>query len=345
MESLPVPIVQSLASGAAGVPVRYVRTDADAVPVVLDPDLEIPTIDFGRLLDPGSSRQESLKLHSACQDWGFFQLMNHNIPHELIERVKVDITEFFKLPLETKKEFSQLPGKLEGYGQLFVFSKDQKLDWGDMMYFRTQPLLQRSKDLWPTHPHTFRDTLDNYSSELYLLGKILLNVMAMNLGINPEVMANMLEDGAQSVRFNYYPPCPQADKVVGLSPHSDGSLITWVLQVNEVQGLQIKKNDRWVPVKPLPGAFVVNIGDSFEILSNGKYRSIEHRVVVNPEKERLSVAAFHSPNLDTVIGPLPEIVGGGKANYKTLNNEHFVKLFMSSKLEGKSTLDRMKLNK
>lgn len=70
--------------------------------------------------------------------------------------MKVDIEEFFKLPLEIKEQYAQVPGNLEGYGQLFVISEDQKLDWADMLYFHTQPLNQRNMRLWPTQPPTFR---------------------------------------------------------------------------------------------------------------------------------------------------------------------------------------------
>ncbi|ONK56380.1 uncharacterized protein A4U43_C10F7870 [Asparagus officinalis] len=346
--SLPVPNVQSLSEefhGSESIPLRYLRAEAELDPVVSDDDWEIPIVDFSRLIDPELSAQESARLHLACRDWGFFQLINHNIPYEVIEKVKVDVTKFFKLPLEEKKACRQLPGNLEGYGQLFVMSEDQKLDWADILYLNTQPVKQRNMSFWPSQPLTFRHTLDKYSSELYLLADVVLGFMAKNLGINPEVFANMFKDGIQSVRVNYYPPCPLAEKVLGFSPHSDGSLITLVLQANQVQGLQIKKNGGWVTVKPLSGAFVVNIGDSLEILSNGIYQSIEHRAIVNKEKERISIAAFHSPNSDFMIGPLPDISGVNEARYRTLNNKDFIKLFFSAKLEGKSLLDGMKLNR
>jgi isopenicillin N synthase-like dioxygenase len=93
----------------------------------------------------------------------------------------------------------------------------------------------------------------------------LLATMAQNLGLEPEVIADTCVGGIQSVRMNYYPPCAQADKVVGFSPHSDSDLLTLVLQVNHVQGLQIKRNGSWFPVKPLEGAFVVNVGDILEV--------------------------------------------------------------------------------
>lgn len=77
-------------------------------------------------------------------------------------------------------------------------------------------------------------------------------------------------------------------------------------------------------------------------MSNGEYKSIEHRAVVNPKKERLSIAAFHSPNIKAVIGPLPDLVKNNCANYKSVSHEEFIKFVVTSKLDGKSLLERMK---
>ena len=67
------------------------------------------------------------------------------------------------------------------------------------------------------------------------------------------------------MRMNYYPPCPQPEQVIGLTPHSDAVGLTILLQINEMEGLQIKKEGMWVPVKPLPETFVVNVGDVLEV--------------------------------------------------------------------------------
>jgi isopenicillin N synthase-like dioxygenase len=65
--------------------------------------------------------------------------------------------------------------------------------------------------------------------------------------------------------MGYYPPCPQPDQVIGLNPHSDGSGLTILLQVNDIQGLQVKKDGLWIPIHPLPNAFVFNVGDQLEV--------------------------------------------------------------------------------
>ena len=79
-------------------------------------------------------------------------------------------------------------------------------------------------------------------------------------------VTNLFEDGLQAMRMNYYPPCPQPETVIGLTPHSDAIGLTVLLQINEMDGLQVKNDGIWVPVKPLPDAFIVNIGDILEVM-------------------------------------------------------------------------------
>ena len=70
--------------------------------------------------------------------------------------MKLDVREFFQLPLEEKRQLAQVTGDVQGYGQLFVVSKDQKLDWADVLYLNTQPAPERRLRFWPTQPLTFR---------------------------------------------------------------------------------------------------------------------------------------------------------------------------------------------
>lgn len=91
--------------------------------------------------------------------WQFFivmQLINHGVSEEPIEKMKTDTQAFFKLPLQEKTAYAQLPNNIEGYGQAFVVSEEQKLDWGDMMYLRPQPVSLRNLRFWPNNPSSFR---------------------------------------------------------------------------------------------------------------------------------------------------------------------------------------------
>ncbi|KAK1381962.1 Senescence-related protein 1 [Heracleum sosnowskyi] len=304
--SLQVPSVQELArETSAIVPLRYVQSDQD--PVILSSTnlLEVPVIDMEILLDGDLMQAELNKLHLACKEWGFFQLINHGVSDSLLEKVKTEIEEFFKLPLEEKRKFGQLEGDIEGYGQAFVVSNEQKLDWADLFYMITLPTDIRKPHLLPQLPQSFRNAIEAYSGELKSLAMKILNLMAKALHMNPKDIEVLFEEGMQSMRTNYYPPCPQPEQVIGLSPHSDATGLTILFQLNEIEGLKIRKDGIWIPIKLLPSAFVINIGDVVEVVTNGIYRSIEHRGVVNSVKERMSIATFLNPKLDGEFGPAP----------------------------------------
>ncbi|XP_062184041.1 2-oxoglutarate-dependent dioxygenase 11-like isoform X2 [Phragmites australis] len=339
--SLPVPNVQALAQTWNGsgeqVPERYVRTEEVSAKEVVA-GCAIPVVDLSRLLDPRSFEEELANLGSACQHWGFFQLINHGVPDEAIQDVRRDIAEFFKLPLEAKKVYAQVPESgLEGYGQAFVVSETQKLDWSDMIYLMVRPAESRDMRFWPAQPPSFRSSVDRYSAEAANVVSCLLRFMAVEMGVEPERLLEMFGGLPQAMRVSYYPSCMRAGEVLGLSPHTDACGLTLLLHVNDVQGLQVRRDDgRWLAVDPLDGAFLVNVGDILEILSNGRYRSVEHRAVVHPDKERISAAMFHQPCRDTTVGPLPELVkDGGVARYKSVSHADFMKRFFSKKLDGR----------
>lgn len=111
-----------------------------------------------------------------------------------------------------------------------------------------------------------REDLEEYLGQVRNLVMEILKQMAKALGMKVEDMNIVFEDGRQGMRMTYYPPCPQPELVMGFCPHSDAGGLTILLQVNEVQGLQINKDGAWIPIVPLPNAFIVNIGDSLEVI-------------------------------------------------------------------------------
>uniref|UniRef100_A0A0D9XME3 Fe2OG dioxygenase domain-containing protein n=1 Tax=Leersia perrieri TaxID=77586 RepID=A0A0D9XME3_9ORYZ len=340
-----VQVVADTIGSSGDIPERYVRPEIEADHVIIaDADsYRLPVIDMSRLINHEFSKEETAKLGSACEDWGFFQLVNHGVDEQVLQQIKDDITGFFKLPLQEKMTVAILPNGLQGFGHHFVFSKEQKLDWVDLMFLTTRPVEERSLDFWPINPPTFRNSLDKYSLEIENVSAKLFKFMAMNLGVDEEALLGTFKGQPQSVRINHYPPCSQADKVLGLSPHTDGVGMTLLLQVNDVQGLQIRKDGKWFAVKNLPGALVVNVGDVLEIITNGKYKSIEHRAVINPDKERITIAAFQSAPLSCTIGPLQELLMKGDPRYRTVDGVEFTKGYFAAKLEGRRYLESLKL--
>ncbi|KAH0915643.1 hypothetical protein HID58_030089 [Brassica napus] len=338
--SIIVPSVQEMVKEklTTTVPLRYVRSDLDKGDIDGDLRTEIPIIDMNLLCSLTSMDAEIHKLDLACKEWGFFQA-------SFLDKLKTEIQDFSNLPMEEKKKLWQQPNDVEGFGHAFVVSEEQKLDWSDMFLLVMQPVQLRKPHLFPKLPLPFRDTLDTYSAEVKSIAKILLAKMASALMIKPEEMEKLFDDELrQSMRINYYPTCPDPDQVIGLPPHSDSTGLTILLQVNEVDGLQIKKNGKWVPVKPLPNSFIVNVGDVLEIITNGAYRSVEHRGVVNSEKDRLSVAAFHNLGMGKEVGPVRSLVERQKAAFfKSVTIEEYFKGLFSRKLDGKAYLDVMRI--
>ncbi|XP_050231000.1 codeine O-demethylase-like [Mercurialis annua] len=344
--SLPVPYVQELAKRSlATVPSRYVRPDLD--PPFLSnsssPD-QVPIIDMSKLL---SEESELDKFHNACKDWGFFQLINHGVSESLVETMKIEAKNLFNLPSDEKKKFASVNGEVEGYGQLFVVSEEQKLDWCDVLSLTTIPIHLRKDNLFPNLPIPLRNALEAYSKEMKNLSMKIINLVAKSLKIKPnDDLVGLFEpEGWQAMRLNYYPPCPQPELVMGISPHSDASGFTILLQVNETDGLQIKKDKNWVSIQPVANAFIINIGDMFEVMSNGIYPSIEHRAVVDSVKERISIATFYSPRLDAEIGPMPSLITPQTAPlFRRFAYADYLKGLFSHELDGKSRLHMFRVS-
>ncbi|XP_006432900.2 protein SRG1 [Citrus clementina] len=326
------------------VPPRYVRPDIDH-PLIRNDESsaeQLPVIDMHKLVSGDDSELE--KLDRACKDWGFFQLINHGVSSSLVEKVKAEILDFFDMPIDEKRKFWQQPGDIEGFGQLFIASEEQKLDWGYGFTLFTLPNYLRKLHLLPKLPLPFRDDLEVYLSELKNLALKILDQMAKALRMDPNDMKELFENGVQSLRMNYYPPCPQPEQVIGINSHCDASALTILLQINQMDGLQIKKDGKWVAVRPLPDAFIVNIGDILEVFTNGTYRSIEHRATMNSVKERLSFATFYGAKLDGELGPAPSLITRETPTlFKRISVVDHFKRFFSSELRGISFIDFLRI--
>ncbi|PQQ18714.1 hypothetical protein Pyn_30071 [Prunus yedoensis var. nudiflora] len=148
----------------------------------------------------------------------------------------------------------------------------------------------------------------------------ILSQMETALQMEDKEVTKLFGDGTQSMRMNYYPPCPLPAEVIGLTPHSDSVGLTILLQVNEMDGLQVKKDEIWVPVKPLPDAFIVNVGDILEI--RNKWCLSQHR------------ASGNTPSLVTEQTP---------AAYTRVGVDDYFKAYLQRKLQGKSFLDELRI--
>lgn len=333
------------------IPQRFVRDRIERPRLSIinpTPCKNIPVIDLSKLQKGNKDefRAELLQLSASCEDWGFFQVINHGVNLSLVESIEKVAMEFFMLPLEEKQKYPMAPGTVQGYGQAFVFSEDQKLDWCNMFALGLEPHYIRNPNLWPTKPASFSETLEAYSKDIRKLCKNLLRYIAISLSLDENIFEDMFGAAVQAVRMNYYPACPRPDLVMGLSPHSDGSALTVLQQAKGSSvGLQIFKDNTWVPVQPIPNALVINVGDTIEVLTNGRYKSVEHRAVAHKEKDRLSIVTFYAPSYDIEIGPMPELVDENEpCKYRSYNHGEYSKHYVSNRLQGKKALEFAKIS-
>ncbi|KAA8535192.1 hypothetical protein F0562_030195 [Nyssa sinensis] len=306
-------------------PPRYIVKESKFGSIDSSPlSAPIPIIDISLLASSSSfaSDEELEKLKSALSSWGCFQAIGHGISDSYLNKVREAAKQFFALPVEEKKKYSRAAGEGEGWGGDVIVSEKQVLDWIDRLALKVLPEDERKLNLWPENPTNFREILHEYALKINSILDILFKATAKSLDLDENVFLNQFGERALLIaRFNFYPPCPRPDQVLGLKPHSDKSGMTVLLQDKEVEGLHVLKDDEWVKVPIIPNALVVNVGDQMQIMTNGIIRSPVHRAVTNPERLRISVAVSNEAEPEREIGPADGLVDENRPRlYKTVKN-------------------------
>ncbi|KAL5228250.1 hypothetical protein ABZP36_016515 [Zizania latifolia] len=354
----PVVRVQVLAeSGLAAIPHCYVKPpcdrpaahelgnragggDADAAH---DPSsTSIPVVDLG-----GDDENIAEAVASACREWGFFQVVNHGVRPELMRAARDAWRGFFRLPLPAKQQYANSPRTYEGYGSRVGVEKGAILDWGDYYFLNLSPEAVKSPaKYWPANPSNCKEVSEEYGGEMVRLCERLMSVLSVSLGLDETRFRAAFGGGGYGacLRASYYPRCPQPDLTLGLSAHSDNGALTVLLDDDRVRGLQVRRRDgHWVTVHALPNAFIVNVGDQIQILSNAMYKSVEHRVIVNAENERISLAFFYNPRGDVPISPAPELVTPERPSlYPPMTFDEYRVYVRKNGPKGKAQLEALK---
>ncbi|XP_072957466.1 gibberellin 2-beta-dioxygenase 3-like [Typha angustifolia] len=249
----------------------------------------------------------------ACEELGFFKVTNHGIPMELMGRLEEEAGRFFSLP-QAEKERSGPPNPF-GYGNKRI-GPNGDIGWLEYLLFaiKSSSISQASAAfLAEPSSRSFRSALNDYIAAVRRLASEVLELMAEGLGIQPRNIFSKLvidDESDQIFRLNHYPPCPLSS--TGFGEHTDPQIIS-VLRSNSVSGLQIALRDgRWVSAPSDPESFFINIGDSMQVLTNGRFRSVRHRVMTNGMRSRASMIYFGGPPIAERIAPLPQVMGEGE---------------------------------
>ncbi|XP_062216945.1 flavanone 3-dioxygenase 2-like isoform X2 [Phragmites australis] len=223
-------------------------------------DADIPVVD----LASSDGAAVVAQIGAACRSHGFFQVLNHGIPVELMLAVIEVAQDFFRLPAEEKaKLYSDDTAKKIRLSTSFNVRKETVHNWRDYLRLHCHPLEQYVSD-WPANPPSFREIMSTYCSEVRELGFRLYAAISESLGLEEDYIKKVLGEQEQHMAVNFYPKCPAPDLTYGLPAHTDPNALTILLMDQQVAGLQVLKEGRWIAVNPLPNALVINIGDQLQ---------------------------------------------------------------------------------
>nr|BBG55859.1 1-aminocyclopropane-1-carboxylateoxidase [Potamogeton perfoliatus] len=286
----------------------------------------LPVIDLKGL--EGNGREKTMaQLKDATENWGFFQIMNHGISVDLIEKVKKLTHAHHDMNLRPKFQESDVIKKIVN-----ADGEVRDADWETVFF--VQHLPSSTATQVPDINTELLKAIEEYEKEIVKLAERMLDLFCENLGLEEGYIKKVFsgQNGSgpfMGTKFAKYPSCPKSDVVKGLRTHTDAGGVILVLQ-DDIPGLQFLKGGEWVDVVPLADSIFVNTGDQLEVVSNGRIKSIPHRVTVREDGGRLSVATFYNPASDAVIAPAQKLLYPEKYSF-----EDYMKLYSGTKFDEK----------
>nr|GMC81550.1 1-aminocyclopropane-1-carboxylate oxidase 1 [Ipomoea batatas] len=292
-----------------------------------------PVINMEKL--NGVERGDAMELiKDACENWGFFELVNHGIPHEVMDNIEKLTKEHYKKVMEQRFKDLVATKGLEG-----VQAEVTDMDWESTFFLRHLPVSTISQV--PDLDDNYREAMRDFAKRLEKLAEELLDLLCENLGLEKGYLKKAFYGSTApnfGTKVSNYPPCPKPDLIKGLRAHTDAGGIILLFQDDKVSGLQLLKDGQWVDVPPMRHSIVVNLGDQLEVITNGKYKSVEHRVIAQTNGARMSLASFYNPASDAVIYPAPALVekeADDEKVYPKFVFDDYMKLYAGLKFQAK----------
>ncbi|MEJ8476662.1 isopenicillin N synthase family dioxygenase [Roseibium algae] len=294
----------------------------DAAPVPFD---SLPVIDLAPIFngDPDTKTQLATDLRRACTEVGFFYIKNHNVPQSVIDDAFGTARRFFAQATDEKMAIHVAKSKNNrGYAALLeentdptargdlhesfdmaleVPEDDEDVTAGAVLYGPNQ---------WPEDDGKFRQSVEAYYAEMIKLSHQLLHAFALALELEEDHFDDLVDKPLATLRLLHYPPQfgEIDDRQIGIGAHSDYECFTILCQ-DKISALQaLNTNGEWISAPPLPGHFVVNVGDQMARWTNDLFTSTIHRAINRSGLERYSIPFFFGPNYNAVIEPLESCV-------------------------------------
>jgi len=296
---------------------------------------DLPILDVGPYLAgvPGALEQLGADVRMIQENLGFFAIVNHGIPPDLIDESFRQTVRLFDISAEEKLRHrvgyhhqGYLPPKASILQSKAIMEKiavntkkDTNAAW---VFMRNRAaddpkvranVRHRGLNQWPESLPEFRETLLRYQLSMEQLALRLLPIYARALQLRPDHFDRMFKAPEYYQRCAYYHPEKHMEEgQYALAPHSDGSFLT-LLPMTPVPGLEVMTpSKRWLGVSYVKDGLIVNTGQVLNRLSNDRFIATPHRVV-NPPIERYALTFFFYPDDDASVGPIPECIAPGES--------------------------------
>ncbi|KAL2004546.1 hypothetical protein VTN00DRAFT_3431 [Thermoascus crustaceus] len=296
----------------------------------------IPIIDLAAMSSPDLEEREKLaaQIYDACSRVGFFYIKNHGVTEELISKLHDGAHNFFALPEEQKMDcyignsqrfrgFSPLYGE-HGDTEIYEKKMGNLSEAFDIGYEIAGDRQKGPNDVlppdnfslyggnqWPKEENLpgFRETYLSYFGEVLELSRRLMKIFALSLDLPEDYFDGIVKYPGCISRLMHYPPQPvPGEEQVGIAIHTDYECFT-ILSQDTVPALQVlNAHGNWVACPPIPGTFVVNIGDFFAFWTNGIFKSTLHRATNLTGQERYSIPFFFGVDYDATVSVLENCI-------------------------------------
>jgi len=298
------------------------RSDFSAIPI-----LDVSPLYSG---DANAVRQVADTLRSYLETVGFLYVSNHDVPEASVQAVREASRRFFALPEDDKLKI-RIDRNFRGYlpiasstivtSSVAQISKPNQSESLMIMHevaaddpdaVAQKPL--QGPNQWPDESQVpgFRATIEDYVTRMEALGRKLVSAISVSFGMAPGDLDPWFDKPTTFLRLLHYPTQPQEEGLFGSAPHTDYGFITLLAQ-DDVGGLEVRnKAGEWVAAPPVPGSFVMNVGDILARWSNNRFVSTPHRVINRSGTERYSQPFFFDPSMDHTIAALAGCVPAGE---------------------------------